>query len=235
MPPTSPLLLSLEDKEEQSANDNGGYKTDNINMELRPGTSGTVKSDAVFNEFRALVEHAEQSDTQMRFEAFKKQFRGSNPYIRIKKSSNKEEDPAKEGSKNNRRWRRAFDPLQPTCRKCGLDVKFSENECFASCTLCGNLVNLMEWKTAKKHLYKKQKEELNKSKYSKNLSSKSLRPTYGEIVKQRLNEKVKERFATEMADICNVLARRQLSGKPLGENIWKQFDLVQARLRNNLR
>ena len=236
MPPTSPLLLSVEEHDEQVAMEKAKKAGQLIEGGGRPTTSGTVQSDAVFNEFKALVEHAEQSNTFLRFEAFKKQFRGSNPYIKTTATPKEEKGPAEEdGDTPERSWRRPFDPLQPTCRKCGLDVNFAKKQCLASCAMCGNLINLMEWKAAKKHQYKKQKEKLNRGKYSKGPSNSCLRPTYGQIVKQRLNAKVKERFATEMGDVCNFLSRRQHAGKPLGENIWKKFDLVQARLRNNLR
>ena len=67
------------------------------------------------------------------------------------------------------------------------------------------------------------------------LKKESIRPTFGELVKKRYNEKIRLNFVDDMNSICTYLSKRQLAGLPLGENIWKKFDVAQSRLKYNLR
>ena len=78
----------------------------------------------------------------------------------------------------------------------------------------------------------KEKQRLGRMAY---LKKESLRPTFGELVKKRYNKKIRLNFVDDMNSICKYLSKRQFAGLPLGENIWKRFDVAQSRLKNNLR
>lgn len=232
IPESSPLIITEDSLSGATYGDN----IENANGPqngTRPNTTGTVQSDAVFEEFKALMEHAEAHDIHRRAQKFKEQFRGSNPYIKtrtkkVDKASTAIEPPLADLKRKNV-WNRPFDPSQPRCRKCDADCRFLEKESVKECKECGALVNKMEW-------LHKRKTYLNGLNHAGSSTPKELlRPTFGEMVKKRLNARVRERFATDMGNICNYLGKQQKAGLPLGENIWKQFDIVQSRLRNNIR
>ena len=203
----------------------------------RPNTRG---SDAIFNEFKHLLEVAEHSDLDLRYKKFVEQFRGGNPYIKtlrnvvekgFREADEDEAGDAKSPYKNSEH----LDKSLPYCRRCKINVTFeTEKQCLQACPVCGALVNKKDHMRFIKHQLhlKHEKERLGRLAFGK---KESIRPTFGEIVKSRYNKKIRLNFVDDMNDICRYLAKRQFAGKPLGENVWKKFDVAQARLKNNLR
>jgi hypothetical protein len=254
--PTPPVGLDFDDlnagNSEVDTLDLHGSNVTPINITLtsqqndllnisRPNTRG---SDAIFNEFKQLLKVAEHSDIDLRYKKFISQFRGGNPYIKTlrkvveKGFENSDDDDLDEDDdiiNSPQKYRNELDKNLPYCRRCKINVKFeSENHCLTTCPSCANLVNKMDHVRFIKHQMhlKKEKQRLGRMAY---LKKESLRPTFGELVKKRYNKKIRLNFVDDMNSICKYLSKRQFAGLPLGENIWKRFDVAQSRLKNNLR
>ena len=206
----------------------------------RPNTRG---SDAIFNEFKQLLQVAEHSDLDLRYKKFISQFRGGNPYIKTLRkvvekdfdNNNSSDDDDDDMINSPHKYRNELDKSIPYCRRCKINVTFeSEKHCITTCPSCANIVNKKDHLRFIKHKIhmKKEKARLGRMSY---LKKESLRPTFGEMVKKRYNKKIRLNFVDDMNDICNFLSKRQFAGKPLGENVWKRFDVAQSRLKNNLR
>ena len=203
----------------------------------RPNTRG---SDAIFNEFKHLLEVAEHSDLDLRYKKFVEQFRGGNPYIKtlrnvVEKGFHEGDDDEDGDMDSPYKKGEDLDKTLPYCRRCKVNVKFeTKKQCLQACPVCGALVNRKDHMRFIKHQLhlKHEKERLGRLAFVKKAS---IRPTFGEIVKKRYNKKIRLNFVDDMNDICRYLAKRQFAGEPLGENIWKKFDVAQARLKHNLR
>ena len=181
------------------------------------------------------------SDLDLRY--FISQFRGGNPYIKTLRkvvekdfdNNNSSDDDDDDMINSPHKYRNELDKSIPYCRRCKINVTFeSEKHCITTCPSCANIVNKKDHLRFIKHKIhmKKEKARLGRMSY---LKKESLRPTFGEMVKKRYNKKIRLNFVDDMNDICNFLSKRQFAGKPLGENVWKRFDVAQSRLKNNLR